>query len=122
MSISKSDDSDSLQDIANVIKKEVKPEQMVQILQDRLTLVEGDSEKQRQRIIDQIFQIVLEYAKLATKNDVQIISLKDEISRLQKLCKDNKIDPSPPKPKKPNRTQRRKAERDAKKAVKKQKK
>lgn len=98
--------------------RQVKPEQMLEIMQNKLTIVEGNSEKERQRIIDQIFTVVMKYAELDASLAKEITLLKDEVTRLQKLCKDNKIDPSPPKPKKQNRSQRRKAARVAKKAQK----
>jgi len=102
--------------------REIKPEQMVQAMQNKLTLVEGNSEKARQRILDQIFDIVMQYAKLAESQGKEMTLLKEEITRLQKLCKDKHIDFHPPEPKQPDRKNRAQRRADARAARKRRKK
>lgn len=107
--------------------KRMKPEELLAMLQDELTLVEGNSEKARQRILDRIFEVISQFAKMSTSQGREIILLKDEMERLQKLCKSHGIDASPPKTAKPKnrkerRAEQRKIEKVAKKAVKKNKK
>ena len=113
--------SEEKQEVSPNIKK-MKPEELLQILQNELTLVEGNSEKARQRILDRIFDVIGQYSKLVTSQAKEITLLKDEISRLQRLCKEHNIDSSPPKiqPTK-NRAERRKKERKQKKLEKKNK-
>lgn len=107
--------------------RRMKPEQLILMLQDDLTLVEGNSEKARQRILDRIFEVIGQYAKLSTSQGTENTLLKSTVERLQKLCKAHGIDTSPPKTAKPKnrkerRAEQRKLEKVAKKAVKKNKK
>lgn len=99
----------------------LKPEEMLAFLRDKMTLAQGNASNSIQKELDRIFEVLENYTKLQASQQAEIKLLKDEILRLQKLCKNNKIDPEPPKEKKPNRAQRRKAARDAKKAAKKKK-
>lgn len=103
-------------------QKAVKPAEMMAILQDQLTLVEGNSNKERQRILDQIFGVMGQYTNLVESKTNEIKLIKTEMERLQKLCKSHGIDTTPPKVEKvkpKNRKERRQAERDSKKAAKK---
>lgn len=99
--------------------RSVKPEELLGILENRLTLVDGHATKARQRVFDQISDIILQFAKMSNDQAKEIKPLKDEILRLRSLCKSHGIDPIPPKPKKKNRAQRRKEARVAKKKAKK---
>ncbi len=101
----------------------VSPNQMMQMLQNKMILIEGNATKEKQRILDQLFNIFGRYAQLNETISAEIKILKEENQRLQKLCKDHHIDPTPPKKAKPkNRKERRQAEREAKKTAKKRKK
>ena len=101
----------------------VGPDQMMQMLQNKMILIKGNATKEEQRILDQLFNIFGRYSTLNQTLSAEIKSTREEMTRLQKLCKLHHIDPTPPKKRKPkNRKERRQAERDAKKAVKKSKK
>ena len=101
----------------------VNSDQMMQMLQNKMILIEGNATKEKQRILDQLFSIFGRYNTLNQTLSKEIKSTKEEMTRLQKLCKSHHIDPTPPKKAKPkNRKERRQAERDAKKAAKKKKK
>lgn len=78
--------------------KKVTPMQMMQILQNQLTLIEGNAEKERQRVLDQIFELMSKMAQLSNSQGKEIPLLKNEIERLQRLCHEHNIDFSPPKP------------------------
>lgn len=98
----------------------VSSDQMMQMLQNKMILIEGNATKEKQRILDQLFNIFGRYNILNQTLSKEVKSTKEEITRLQKLCKLHHIDPTPPKKRKPkNRKERRQAERDAKKAAKK---
>ncbi len=101
----------------------VGPDQMMQMLQNKMILIKGNADKEEQRILDQLFNIFGRYNTLNQTLSTEIKSTKEEITRLQKLCKLHHIDSTPPKKSKPkNRKERRQAEREAKKAAKKSKK
>ncbi len=97
----------------------VKPNELLDILENRLTLIEGHASKARQRVFDQISDIILQYANMSSEQAKGTKPLKDEVLRLRALCKSHGINPIPPKPKKKNRAQRRKEDRAAKKKAKK---
>jgi len=97
----------------------VGPDQMMQMLQNKMILIKGNADKEEQRILDQLFNIFGRYNTLNQTLSTEIKSTKEEITRLQKLCKLHHIDSTPPKKRKPkNRKERRQAEREAKKVVK----
>ncbi len=99
--------------------RSVKPNELLDMLENRLTLIEGHASKARQRIFDQISDIILQYAKMSNEQAKREKPLKDEVLRLRVLCKSHGINPIPPKPKKKNRSQRRKEARAEKKKAKK---
>lgn len=101
----------------------MKPTDALQLFSNNLTLVEANSSKDRQRILDQIFNLVDQYGKMTESQRESIKLLKTEADRLKKLCKAHGIDASPPKveqPKPKNRKERRAEARKQKKVIKKQ--
>jgi len=104
-------------------RRKIKPIEAVQMFSDQLTLTEANAQKDRQRILDQIFGLVGQFSNLNESQVASIKLLKAELDRLKKLCKAHGIDPTPPKPEKPkpqNRKERRAEARKEKKAIKKQ--
>lgn len=88
-------------------QKQIPIEQAMGMFQDQLTLLDANTEKTRQRILDQIFTVIGEFIKMNTKNIGDIKKFKDEIDRLQRLCKEHNIDFDPPKKVGKNRKERR---------------
>lgn len=86
-------------------------QEVIQNMRDSISLIDERAKDQRKGIFDSIIQ------QLAAV--VQQLQMKDkEITRLETLLKDNKIDFAP-KPPQPNRAERRKLARAAKKETKK---
>lgn len=103
--------------------KEIGPEQMILFFQNQIMLIEGNATKSKQKVFDQMGNIMMQYIQLNKTQGDKIKSLDEQLMRIQRLCREHNIDPGIPKPSKAkNRKERRAEEKAAKKEVKKRKK
>jgi len=89
-------------------------QEVIQNMRDSISLINERAKDQYKGIFDSIIQQLAAAAQQLQAKDT-------EITRLQTILKDNKIDYTP-KPPQPNRAERRKQARAAKKEAKKEKK
>lgn len=88
--------------------KEIGPDQMLLFFQNQNILIDGNANKSRQNIFDQMAEVMKEYIKQNKIQANELTILKDEVDRIQRICKEHNIDVSPPKTQQPkNRKERR---------------